>query len=488
MNKILIVENDQSFIGLLKKTLSDFKDSDKLISVGSAAELETKRTTPHFWDDISLALIDLELGPGTTDTPGDFLGRDVVLPLLRDVAPYIPAVLVSRYIAGSRNALAAATPFGFDAVLSKDYFVTANTYIPQWKQLRHYAALNRNASQTGRHVLELDLLLKRQLTLEYGIKVKETVDSLDEGRVLNVLKLMDFGGDRLILDEIVMGFSGLNVVKATAMCGGRSTSWLIKIGSAVRKINDEITAHRRMVLDGLTRRLTVPAFFWRPVFWDGLGAIAYEYEPAFEDFLAYTRRVGPSDAFRQLQTALGQLYRDSAGTVAVPRNVLLEQYGSALSRLPSGRSYGLTIDALTKEKPNAVLDKSIHVLAGCQHGDFHGRNILATEHGMVFIDFAHYRASRDGIPLLDLTKLLTDCWAFDAATWTAANLADSSVLDDPSIHHILPLFWISNDTEISPDERSFFSLAAQCCLAVYTSYADLSIAKRTEALSVLAAS
>jgi hypothetical protein len=80
------------------------------------------------------------------------------------------------------------------------------------------------------------------------------------------------------LDEIVQGYSGLTVVKATCDKGNDSTTWLLKFGTNIGKLDRELQAHRRMFEEGFTRRLSVPVFWWRPVVWDSVGVIAYEFE------------------------------------------------------------------------------------------------------------------------------------------------------------------------------------------------------------------
>jgi len=487
MSKILIIENDHAFVRALKEFLSkEFHETDEVIAFHEFEEFEEAANTRKFFDDISLALTDLELGPGRTDLPTDFEGRDRVLPKLRSVAPWIPTILVSRYVIGN---MAAVTPFGFDAALSKDWFGPEPNYRNEWGKLRYYATLNRNAALTGRAVKELEILLARPLVLEYGAGLNPIINKVGHDHLQQTLQLMDLGGEKVVFDELVMGYSGLNVVKATVESKTRRTCWLLKFGSPTRKLNEELQAHRRMFVNGLTRRFSVPPFWWFPIFWKNIGVIAYEFEPESESFLSLIKRMGYKKAFEDMRPAFTELYRGSTSTQIVPRKVLSKQF-DALEQLPSGQSYGLIVDAIRTKQANSALDTSLHVISGCQHGDLHTRNILISAKGTTFIDFAHYRSAEDGgIPLLDLVKLLVDCWVLDAATdpdrWSASDIVSGRILNSNSVRSLTELFSDSHKDEFSEDEVRFFTLAARCCLALDTSYPEVDRVKREEALNAI---
>ncbi len=84
MKKLMLVEDHTSFIKQLHIALREFGDEYEVLELDGVEALKKGAQDKAFFDDLELALVDLELGPGLKKGPQDFDGRDEVLPLVRD--------------------------------------------------------------------------------------------------------------------------------------------------------------------------------------------------------------------------------------------------------------------------------------------------------------------------------------------------------------------------------------------------------------------
>jgi aminoglycoside phosphotransferase (APT) family kinase protein len=139
------------------------------------------------------------------------------------------------------------------------------------------------------------------------------------------------------------------------------------------------------------------------------------------------------------------------------------------------------IGAFLRGEQHLELDHSATVKVGPAHGDLHGRNIMFSRSGPVFIDFAHYQASESrGVPLLDLAKLLVDSWVF-VGEIALDEIASGQVLERASCRPFLL------SSRVEHDERRLFRLAVQAQLCRYQAYPDVPTPKKEEALRALSA-
>jgi len=489
MPKLLVVENDNAWVNDFQKDLrSVFEEQSEPIIIRLADEFKHLSRSETFFDDVELALVDLELGAGTRDSPGDYLGRDLVLREIRSQASWIPVVLVSQYIRGDLAILAETTPYDFDAVLTKTFFGDRKTNRKQWEELRFNVGIKRIAALTGRSTCEVTSTLEHTVELDYGRGVAEHIERYGKEEFERLLKLLDLGSPRIVLDEVVFGYSGLSVAKAICRKGGRSTQWLLKFGTSIRKLDRELSAHRRMFEDGFTRLMSVPVFCWKPVVWRSLGVIAYEFEEGADTLFCKVQKEGSTQALVHARRALQELYAGIHEDVIVPRNQL-KRLVKRLAGEKNRTGWGATVLALLENSKHDDLDKPVRVLVGCEHGDLHTRNILVGKRGPILIDFAHYLRERDsekGVPLFDLAKLLVDLAVWKLVDIPFEDFLTGDLLSQDLLTGLVDVFLTNGKPAASDDERILFRCAAACIMAVYSEYKDVPDERREAICNALA--
>ena len=485
MSKILIVENDQAWGKDFKEILSSvFGETAEIQVIGLADEARQIIKQIGFFDDVELILADLELEAGTDIFPGDYLGRDLVLKEIREHACWVPIILVSRYIKGDLAILAEITPYDFDAVIPKMFFTEQKTNRKQWEDLRYKAEIKRAATMTGRGMHQVLTALDKEIEFEWGGAVEEYVNLYGRDRFDKLMRLIGLGAPRIVFDEVVLGFSGLTLVKATCRRGNDSTEWLLKFGTAIQKLDQEARAHRRMFEDGFTRNMSVPLFWWKPIVWRSIGMIAYEFEKGAETFLSRLRSEDDKEKTLTILTpVLEELYRGTEVDSVIPRKYLA-RVTKDLETESDKDQWGGTVSAILSNSKSEKMDDSVRVLVGCEHGDLHGRNIMVGKKGPVLIDFAHYLGPRDkerGIPLIDLAKLFVDLTVFGALNIEFDELLSGKVFDRPRLSNVIRPFLVDKKTGLaSSNERTFFTSATACFLALYSRYKDVPTDKREE--------
>jgi hypothetical protein len=238
-----------------------------------------------------------------------------------------------------------------------------------------------------------------------------------------------------------------------------------------------------MFVDGLTRKVSVPLLWWRPVVWASVGMIAYEFEEGVRTLLEYVGESGLEKAVRSLKAPLSQLYEGGDVGSAIPRRLLKPLLGD-LPTLTSSRIGSGIVTAISSGDRLDTIDNSVRVKFGPQHGDLHGRNILIGDRHTFLIDFAHYVEARErGVPLLDFAKLCVDLWAFTDALGIAEVL-EGRVLRRHVLSQIGRLALIGG--EPTEDEDRLFKAAVSCFLTKYEGYHDVPGKKREEAFHMLA--
>jgi len=486
MRRVLVVENNAALLAGFATTLREaLREELEPLLASLASDAIGLIENSALIDSVEFAVVDLELGleEGAGGSPEDFDGRDVVLRALRERAPWIPVILTSHFLTGDPLVLAEVTPYGFDIVVPKRFFTESRTYSREWSKVRKLLSVARIAALTGRDTHSVLKLLEMGIEPKYGMGVEEEIAKYDKEYFTSALRLMGFGSDRIILDEIVQGFSGLSVAKVTCKRGAKEIAWLLKFGSAIGKLSREASAHRRMFVDGLTRRFSVPLLWWQPVVWGSVGMIAYEFEEGTQTFLRYAQASGLEKAVRSVKAPLSQLYEGGDVGSVIPRRVLERLVHGVDSRLGGHDESGI-LKALIAHERLAAVDNSVRVRLGPQHGDLHSRNILIGEKRAVLIDFAHYiGAGEHGTPLLDFAKLCVDLWAF-VDELKLDELFRGDVLRRHALGQLGRLALIGS--EPTEDEERLFRGGIRCYLAKYAGYDDVPDHKKAEALRALA--
>jgi len=481
VGKILLVENNSADVTLITQRLRGY--------LGEAREIQAHypnhdRSCLGLDDmplsDVELVLVDLELATTSDQPPGDFLGRDVVLRCLRREARWIPVLLVSRYLDNDSLLVAEASSFGFDGLVPKRVFSNNAFYRTMWHDLVRRASLSRVAALTGRDVFSLDAAMSGSVTLSYGATLANQIEPVGEETLRSLLKLAGFSGASVAIEHLEQGYSGSLVMRALCRRGNREANWLLKVGQDKAKLNRELVSHRQVQLDGVTRRITVPALWGAPIAWGSGALIAYEFEQNSRSLLELIRDVGVQEGLRRVRNALASLYEGCAEEGVVPAAELFGFVGrpDSISGLPEAS----LLYAFAQRSPNDSLDRVARVWCGCHHGDLHSRNILISDSGVAAIDFAHYaghgfEGTRRGIPLLDLAKLALDLWVNRVGPGPAA-LLSGEVLNSDDFRPIVDLFLINRRTGPSPDEVRFFKASVECLMGRYLSYPNLPEAVR----------
>lgn len=480
----LIVENNAAWLEDFKRTLTkELREDFEPLGFNLVPEALSFIRDGGGLDSIDLAFVDLELGKGDEpSSPGDLDGRDCILRELRAEAPWIPVVLISRYLTGDPLVLSEVSPYGFDAVLPKKFFSESRTYKQQWQRVRELAALNRVSALTGRAIHKIIDLSRSEWKVECGSGVQQEIDKYNNNDFMTALRLMDFESERVVMDDVVQGFSGLSVVRVRCKRGTASISWLLKFGELIGKLNRESRAHRRMFVDGLTRHMSVPMLWWRPVVWKSVGMIAYEFEDNALTLLDEARRLTLGKALPRVRDALRELYKGSDADTVIPRRVFAAEMKNLDCSWMGGR-HGALLLALDRDERNEELDNSVRVLRGPQHGDLHSRNLLLNSERAFFIDFAHYRGLNEGgLPLLDIAKLFIDLWAF-LDELELSDILSAKILTNEPYHEIASPALL--EVEPTEDERRLFRLATIFEVAKYREYKDVPDAKRKEVEELL---
>jgi hypothetical protein len=489
MGKILIVDDQVPWIDEMKEKVEVvFADPSEVVPINRVSEAMELFKIPGYFDQYDLAVVDLELGAADTSKLADLHGRDKILPEIRRRACWLPVILMSRHITGDPNILAQLTPHDFDAVVPKGLVNDKTASGQMWSSLRTMSALSRIAHLTGRSTSVLQGLLDGKLDLVYGEGVRNQLLSVFpseeevETTLKDLLKLMEFSSDKIVLDDLIQGFSGLVVVRALCQRGAKETQWILKIGRSKSKLDRELMAHRKMFMDGFTRRMSVPVIWWRPVVWRGVGIIAYEFERDTQTLFASIDPSQPQKAFKDLCPALKDLYALSESRTMIPRKIveetLIAKKDSGLDRFPK------ILKLLAKES-DRILDEPIKVKCGAEHGDFHARNVLIGPHGPTLIDFSHYDGMH-GVPLRDLAKVLVDLCFFRKLKIPMIDLITETALSREDTADLVNEYILDPNNGPSLDEKRLFSWLIRCQLCNYLGYGDVPPESKKEAEQLLA--
>ena len=120
------------------------------------------------------------------------------------------------------------------------------------------------------------------------------------------------------------------------------------------------------------------------------------------------------------------------------------------------------VSAIKEGVAHRMLDKSIRLRTGQQHGDLHSRNVLAGPNGIALIDFGESKtADEGGIPLIDVARLVVDLAIF-SERWRITDILSGAVLQRAELEPIVRSASGVGEGLVSEEERDFFCAAAEC--------------------------
>ncbi len=406
-------------------------------------------------------------------------------PHIRKLAPWIPSACISIWLSRQPEIIGRLSVADFDAVYPKSIitmernesikdkkhtdskvstdseFRTHPEFNQQrWEKMLNEMMIKRVASMTGRTVKHVNSLLENSSEIEFVLStsIKEKLNEHDLEKFKKGLVLMDFGGTKISVDEIISGFSEVNVVKVGVYRndskGQTHSYWLIKWGTSIRKLSEEVSAHRLMFKGGLNRRLLVPQLYPNVLYWDGFGFIAYEFE---------------KDAL----TALELIQQESINSLKSHLKVIADNLYSGASLKPFSPSEelskwcGLDIDKQEIIKDD-LLKHPMEITGSLIHGDFHLRNILIKDNSPTLIDFAR---SDFGPVAVDLAKLVIDILVFCAQAEIKAEVFKwDYLIKKSSLSEILRVY---ENYLKEKDDKKFFEIALLAYANKYITYADV---------------
>lgn len=485
--KILIIENDSAFLKTFRRTCkTDFQENAEIVEFSDVEQFEKAAADGEFFDEFSLALVDLELGPVQPRGPGDHWGKERILPIIRAHGCWIPVVLLSIYISGDSSAmplLADITPSNFDAVLAKGFLTTQGTNRKGWVDLKTDAALARIASLTGRTPHAVKALLGKNLNIRHGQGVKNALGHYDETTIRELFQLFDFGCDGIVLDEIVQGASGLTALMARTNIGAGEARWLVKLGTKLEKLDRELRAHRRLVQTGFARRMSVPVYWWNPVVWKSVGMLAYEFEDDASTFKKAVSVQGLGKCVKQLVPALRLLYAPCNTQSVIPRQHVDRIAGGSRKK---NTAVSTLYKAVLDKSEHRELDGSVQVKVGAEHGDLHTTNILLSKRGPVLIDFAHFKGpSETGLPLMDCAKLMVDLFAWGLSGAAFEALINLKSLRAAPYRSLIAPFLVNGKRGPTSDEERLWKCAVICIAESYLRYPDVPASAKKEIKEVI---
>jgi len=473
--KILLIEDNREWTRGFKRILDIIGEPRELIRQDYSGFKEQFQSAQDF-DDISFCLVDLELGPASRPDINDYLGLEVVLPIIRNLAPWIPTACLSRHITGDANIVGRLSVSDFDGIYPKetiaqvevDILRTSPTFnYEKWNGILENLTLRRNSSVTGLpvHFMKQKLKAAQEIRLVKGKSIETELAKMGGDEILKeALALMNFGGKKIAVDEIELGFSGICTCKVSIFekeaPGLERPCWLLKWGRPIRKVAEEARAHRRILRQGLDREIIVPQYHQHSISWRGFGFMAYWFE---RDSIT---------ALKLLETE--DLRKFSKHFEKLAKSLYALAEGSPISAAEELKRWW----GINAEKENCFskmdLNKTLEVTYSMLHGDFHLRNILITKaERPTLIDFAK---SDVGPVVVDLAKLFMDILLFirpesisrEIFTWNGLDKTPLATLKEKAA----PFLSSSNDDY-------FFEVAMRAYALKYLGYRDIEESAKT---------
>jgi len=463
---ILIIENDSSWLAQFKTILKTLGEHRNLIGL-DLEEFKLKYHNHKSYDDVDFIFVDLELGPGISRDISDTDGIDVVLPIIKEHVPWIPVACISRFISGDPRIIGDLSVSDFDGFYPKNIIVAEQTSGEKFKTHPDFNYTKWQEILNGMHTKRISNLLSEPVCKinKYKEATSDTeliIDDNISGPINLVgidtfkygISLLGLNGTKYSIVEVSPGFSGLHTCKLSVYgedhFGKIKSYWFLKWGQPIRKLHEEVEAHKRMLSRGIDRNLQIPLLHTSVMHYAGIGYIAYAFEENATTGLTYILERGISDFEHVLLGIYDHLH---SNIECSPVNAKSE-----LNKWCSD-------DKLCNNKP-------MEVTTGLIHGDFHLRNILIRGNSPTVIDFAK---SDKGPVCIDYAKLIIDIIAF---TETDINPEKTLTVDSLKTTSLVNIVTSIVDRLKAKDDICLFEHALAGYAICYMKYNDVDETKR----------
>jgi len=378
-----------------------------------------------------VALVDLELFPLESEVEyraADLRGGTEVLPYLREHAPWLPAIAVSRlYRQNAEHLFVVAGSFGFDGHVPRNTFRSKWLTREAWGDLLSRARELRRMAVTGwqggRRARE-----HRATSIDVSESVALLLDADVPGWRVLIEKLFPFA-ERVALEALAGGYSGATLLRAHVddgrVGGHMEGQWAVKLSCDVAKLHCELRAHLEMVRRGLEFARSVQLLWSGLIVSDGVAGLAYQFAVDAQEASKWFVGRTVEELGARLAALLRSLHRNPSADRGVVRNIAQrwlprdEVLVHARKMVGSGQGAQL-LDAILASTVPDRLGKVVEYHRARLHGDLHLGNVLFGQTD-VLIDFAR---SDVGPMIEDAAKLLVDVCVRSPEVRSAASLSE----------------------------------------------------------------
>jgi hypothetical protein len=474
-SKILLVENDASWSANFTKTIKKCGETRECIVLRNADEFLEKFEKGSEFQDIWLCILDLELGAHLGGIANDLDGLEVVLPAIKEKAPWIPVCCMSSYL-DDHEILARLSTSDFDGLFSKPGMYSkgktaASFNSDAWEKLIQGLHIKRAAGMSSLTVTEVSRIV-------YQEELSKIVADKPSERIINEIGAVDFKiglgllgivGKEIVVSEIGGGFSGLYTLRVEVTETGGSpfrSTWVIKFGFDIEKLMIESRRHNEIFVRGFSRKFHVPQIHRQVATWNGCGFIGYCFEEGADTALSSLKARGAENLMKLTAKICEKFYvAPTAGSVRF-RDVLIEWFGydkSEATILEDERTQG----------------RNLKVTKAFLHGDLHLSNIMINGDSPILIDFAQ---ANSGPMAIDAAKFIADMAVFfytPLLLGAPPNIADISKSNLGSFYNIFKKYLSAKDDDL------LFCLLIEEYLKQYETFSDVSPKAKVDIEKVL---
>ena len=465
MGKILVIENDTSWFAQFKKIIQLLGESREIDRI-DFSEFQVSYKSAESFKDIDYCFIDIELGPAINPDINDMWGYEIVLPRIRQYAPWLPCACISRYLTGKPEIIASLGVLDFDGIYPKKVITEGSITNPnfnaeRWEEMLYEMSIKRISSITGNSVFLIKSLVDNynqyNINLSDGVKSKGIIKNEDNFKQL--LSILNLGGTRISVDETKPGFSGAEMVRFASYGedenGKIQSYWILKWSHNIIKLEKESLANRLLFMRGLHRSLMVPMLYPHVINWKGIAYIIYPFENEATTALEYLRDNMISSLQVHLSEICKGLYSHNTINSVSPSDILIKWCNLSKEILASLYLHGI--------------ERNYEITSTLIHGDLHLRNIMISSARPVLIDFAR---SSVGPIAVDAAKLTIDTLVFISPhIINTTSLSYEGILEEADIGCIIKPF-VSYLTQ--QDDKKMFDLALIAYAITYSTYSDVS--------------
>jgi len=398
------------------------------------------------FDKYDFAFIDIELNddPSEKNSPFDYHpdgyeGGTIILPTLRQQAPWLPVIGYSRlYDRGEKDVkynplfLISASTYLFDVQIPRSQ-MNSDLLDHSWVDLLlKKAQFNRIKACIGDEIEFIGNV--PEISFSHGLD-----DDLSQklGTDINeILQIAFYFAKSIFVEPFIEGQSGSSVVKIFVTHKDEladESVWVIKFNNSPSKLHQEITAHHRMRRKGIPFAMMVPTLYQNVLFNNNVSLIGYQFASDFVPLSSHLNDLTTfNDVLKKTKDQFQAYYSNSSRARKGFINIILEylnsngHIGPVLSENGNTSLEKFFKSISTKNYPR-ILNKSINHEEMLIHGDLHLDNIMINEplNSIIFIDFAH---SCIGPKVLDISKMyvdilvrMRDSYKKSMVTWPTSN-------------------------------------------------------------------